>query len=314
MAVKRRIGDLGEKDELTLHFYKDLAEPLDKLMQLGIENLSPHGKTKIESLLLSLKDMYKTKAMAFLSDIKEFVPTDHSDANDGSASLEPDNEDGSSVEEGNIVMHSVTVDSDDDNNPFGEEGQDFESIVHLNDSAELSTGVVAVGQNRKNMVNISGLDYKLTEAQIKEFFESKCGQIEKVLVSKFNKGPTNCGWACITFENEEAMEKCIKLHGEELQGRDLIIKRASQQTGTVKSVFCTGFNLNGKEEIEQALRKSFENIDVPLTFTEFHIRRKCAFVHFESSLHADSAVQSSGFQLENGQAVMVDYNLKKINS
>lgn len=293
-----------------MHFYKDLAEPLEELMQLGIENLSPHGKTKIESLLLSFKDMYKTKAMPFLRDIKEFVPTDHSYANDGSVSLEPDNEDGSSVEEGNIVMHSVTVDSDDDNNPFGEEGQDFESIVHLNDSAELSTGATADEPTRENMVNISGLEYKLTEAQIKEFFETECGKIEKVLVSKFGKGLTNCGWACITFANEEAVEKCMELDGKRHEGRHkLKIKRASQQTGTVKSVFCTGFNMNGKEEIEQALRKSFENIGA--TPTELDIRKKCAFVHFGSSLHADTAVQSSGFQLENGQAVMVDYNLKK---
>lgn len=306
-----------------MHFYKDLAERLEELMQ-SIKNLSPNDNTKKVSLLSSFKAVYKTQAISFLQDIKTFVPTDHSDVNDGSAYLEDlkteeeEEEDMSPSTENNGHTNEIVFVPDDEDVLFVKRSdepmkEDVEYIKNVIDTPETSTNASAVGPNRDNMVNISGLDYELTEVQIKDFFETKCGQVEKVLVSKFKKGPTNCGWASITFANEEAVKKCLGLHKEDFKGRNLSIKRASKQTqnGTIKSVFCAGFNMNRKEEIQQALTKSFENIGV--TPTGFNIKQRCAFVHFDhdNSFQADTAVQSSGFQLENGQAVMVDYNLKK---
>lgn len=308
-----------------MHFYKDLAERLEELMQ-SIKNLSPNENTRKIFLLSSFKAVYKTQAISFLQDIKTFVPTDHSDVNDESTYLEDlktEEEDMSPSMENNGHANEFVFVPDDEAVSFVKRSvsndedelmkEDVEYIKNVIDTPETSTNVSAVGQNRDYMVNISGLDYELTEVQIKDFFETKCGQVEKVLVSKFNKGPTNCGWASISFVNEKAVKKCLGLHREDFKGRNLSIKRASKQTQncTIKSVFCAGFNIKGKEEIQQALTKSFENIGV--TPTGFNIKQRCAFVHFDhdNSFQADTAVQSSGFQLENGQAVMVDYNLKK---
>lgn len=80
-----------------------------------------------------------------------------------------------------------------------------------------------------NKIYVGNLSYKVTEPQLKEYFE-QFGEITDVkLITDYNTGQSK-GFGFITYSSTDEMEKALEKNGEELEGRKLFVNKAREKS------------------------------------------------------------------------------------
>ena len=77
-------------------------------------------------------------------------------------------------------------------------------------------------------VKIQKLNLSSTEESIKEFFENNCGQVKLVRLMKNEEGKSK-GYAFVTFEEEQSVEKALSHNKSTIDGNTVKITKANKK-------------------------------------------------------------------------------------
>jgi len=194
--------------------------------------------------------------------------------------------------------------------------------VEEKQASEKSTKKVAVEDTSVNKtMYIRGLPWKASEDEVKDFFAS-CGEIEHIELPLQDDGRSS-GTAVITFADIDACEACLKMNGQDFNGRWINVKYStpkpivaprepSEKPEGCTTVFVGNLSFNIDEE---TLRASFAECGEisEIRFSEdketgdFKGYGHIEFVNPEST---DKAIEMAGTEIM-GRAVRVDYAADK---
>jgi heterogeneous nuclear ribonucleoprotein A1/A3 len=79
-------------------------------------------------------------------------------------------------------------------------------------------------------VYVGNLSYDTDENSLEDFFSS-CGEITDLKLIKDRDTGRSKGFAFITFDSQEAMDKALQLNDQDLDGRKVRVNEAKESTG-----------------------------------------------------------------------------------
>jgi heterogeneous nuclear ribonucleoprotein A1/A3 len=83
---------------------------------------------------------------------------------------------------------------------------------------------------RQRKLYVGNLPFSVSEADIEQTF-STCGDIEHVkLITDRDTGRSR-GFAFVTFSTQEGADQALSKHGEEMQGRKIVVSVAKERDG-----------------------------------------------------------------------------------
>jgi len=142
-----------------------------------------------------------------------------------------------------------------------------------------------------------GIDYSTTTKEIEDYF-SQFGPVSKVNLKTDKMTGRSRGFAFVTFDDKEAVIKCLQEKSHRLNDRKIEPKQAQGPEPLLK-VFVGGMSPNTTEE---DIKSHFEQFG---TITDIHIAkdkqtqkpRGFAFITFEEEEHADNASEDNRHEL-----------------
>jgi len=176
---------------------------------------------------------------------------------------------------------------------------------------------------------LGNLPFRVDKYAIKHFFED-CGLItDLAMVTKNSKFTGN---VFLEFENAESVEKACQKNGTLLQGRSVIVQRAtprpegkkqygafstgkttiSPKTDGCKGIFVGNLTFSIEDLLDDVLRNHFRECGeiASIKYVQKDGKfRGCAFVEFTTTEATDKAVTLDGRYI-GGRCVRVDYGTK----
>ena len=83
-------------------------------------------------------------------------------------------------------------------------------------------------QQRK--LYVGNLPFSVSEADIEQTF-SACGDIEQVKLIMDRETGRSRGFAFVTFSTQQGVDQALSKHGEEMQGRKIVVSVAKERDG-----------------------------------------------------------------------------------
>jgi cold-inducible RNA-binding protein len=84
------------------------------------------------------------------------------------------------------------------------------------------------GGNSANTIFVGNVSYNSSEDSFRKFF-SKSGNVQEVRIAK-DQGGKHRGFCHVEFDSEESVNKALQLDGAELDGRNLRVNRANDNS------------------------------------------------------------------------------------
>ena len=109
--------------------------------------------------------------------------------------------------------------------------------------------------NNTLSIYVGNLSFNTVEEDLKEFFNQQCGDVQRVRIIYDNNTHQSRAFGFVYFNTADAVNSALKLHGCQLNGRELRIAPAGDKNSASSSAI-TATNTSGTSSVSQTTNQS----------------------------------------------------------
>ena len=111
--------------------------------------------------------------------------------------------------------------------------------------------------NNASAIYVGNLSFNIVEADLKDFFDEQCGNVQRVRIIYDNNTRQSRGFGFVYFNTVEAFNSALKLTGCEMDGRQLRISPAENKNSSATSTIPSTTNKH-KTQVVHCKKSSYD--------------------------------------------------------